>query len=105
MKWQILRIRLGDEEYIFKLMRGFYGGYLDGDSWSLNSGITKIECDIFEGENTYVIYGNSGSVYRVHVEAEGLTSYMCTMINYWREQFPAHEFALSNPKEYWEYEK
>ena len=42
-----------------RVLAGWSGGYTQGDSWRLNSGITKCE----ETEDTFEFYGSSGSVY------------------------------------------
>jgi len=57
--WVILKLPSG---HGYKVLAGWSGGYLDGDSWRLNSGITRIER---EGEY-YMIHGYSSSVYQCH---------------------------------------
>ena len=52
----------------YKVLCGWSGGYLDGDSWKINSGIHKI----VEEENCYRIYGISGSEYICNKNGEGL---------------------------------
>jgi hypothetical protein len=44
----------------YRVLAGWSGGYLTGDSWKLNSGIVRVEDD---GEN-YLFYGSSGSCYK-----------------------------------------
>jgi hypothetical protein len=51
---------------MYKILAGWYGGFTQGDSWKLNSGIIKITED---GSN-YYIDGYSGSTYVCHKEAE-----------------------------------
>lgn len=72
----IIKILL--DEPVYRLYTCNYGGYLDGDSWRINSGITKVELDdIWEGEgNLYFVHGNSGSVYQIHEnQFQKLTGY------------------------------
>ena len=68
--WRIIKItpwpEKKNQEVIYKVLAGWYGGYLDGDYWKLNSGITKIE----EDGNFYVFFGYSGSSYRCHKDTE-----------------------------------
>jgi hypothetical protein len=52
----------------FKVLGGWSGGYLDGDSWRLSSGLQKIE----EDGDYYLMHNYSGSVYKCHKEAEGV---------------------------------
>lgn len=46
----------------YKLFSTWSGGLLDGDSWKLNSGITKVQ----PYNNYYLIYGNSNTIYKVY---------------------------------------
>lgn len=51
---------------VYKILAGWYGGYLDGDSYRLNSGIVKIEdCD-----DHWLVHGYSGSVYQCFKNVE-----------------------------------
>ena len=71
--WVILRIKEGKGTFPFyKVLGGWSGGYLDGDSWRMNSGITEVKKD----DNYYYFYGYSGSCYRCNKE-----SYMLRMNN------------------------
>ena len=60
--WVIAKIRREDEEPEYRVLAGWYGGYLTGDSWRINSGIVRI---VREGD-FYAFYGESGSCYRCH---------------------------------------
>ena len=65
----------GTDYYVFA---SWSGGYLDGDSWKRNSGITKIEED---GEY-YLFHGYSGSVYRCAKSGEGrISAYNISVLN------------------------
>lgn len=57
--WVILKINTKGLEY-YKVFASWNGGYLDGDRWKMNSGITNIE----EDSNNYYIYGETGSCYK-----------------------------------------
>jgi len=65
--WVILKINY-DTKIFYKILAGWSGGYLDGDSWRMNSGITKVEVD----GNYYLFHGSSGSVYKCHKDSETL---------------------------------
>jgi hypothetical protein len=58
-KWVIIEITVENKIY-HKVFASFYGGYLDEDSWKINSGINKLE----ENDTHYYFHGYSGSVYR-----------------------------------------
>ena len=51
-----------------RVLAGWFGGYTQGDSWRMNSGITKCE----ETEYTFEFYGSSGSVYSCDKSLYGL---------------------------------
>lgn len=65
--WVILKINQPDETW-YKILAGWSGGYLDGDSWRMNSGITTVT----EEGDFYLFAGESGSVYKCHKESETL---------------------------------
>ena len=66
----------GANEYF--VFGSWSGGYLDGDSWRRNSGITKVETD---GDD-YLFYGYSGSVYRCSKHSEGrISGYNAGVLN------------------------
>ena len=74
-KWIILKITDGDK-IGYKVMGGWYGGYLDSDSWRINSGISKVELD----GDTYKFHGHSGSVYLCHKNSYGTTMLMSSVL-------------------------
>ena len=60
--WIVLKIDVEDHPVLYKILAGWSGGYLDGDYWRMNSGITRV----VETENTWEFYGSSGSCYVCH---------------------------------------
>lgn len=67
--WIILKIDQssnGIADPLYKVLAGWSGGYLDGDSWRMNSGIDKI----IEHKGSYEFHGYSGSVYSCNKNAE-----------------------------------
>ena len=65
-KWVIIKIKGEDPHY--RVLAGWSGGYTTGDSWRMNSGITKVEFR----HDQYIFYGSSGSQYICHKDAYGL---------------------------------
>lgn len=61
--WVVIFMNGDDPHY--RILAGWSGGYTTGDSWKMNSGITKVE----EDGDYYDFIGSSGSVYRCHKEA------------------------------------
>jgi len=60
--WVVLKITYERETPLYKVLAGWSGGYLYGDSWRMNSGITEMKQD----GDYYEFYGSSGSCYRCH---------------------------------------
>lgn len=69
-KWIILKIKGEQDNPVYKVLAGWNGGYLDGSSWKINSGITKIT----EDEQHYYFEGYSGSTYKCHKKCYGTNS-------------------------------
>ena len=58
--WQVVRITSTEGKVLYKVFAIWVGGYVEGDSWKLNSGIKKVV-----KEDDYIFFtGYSGSVYR-----------------------------------------
>ena len=55
----------------YKVFAQWYGGYTQGESWKINSGIVSVE----EDGNCYLFKGYSGSVYRCHKNNYRYTGY------------------------------
>ena len=60
--WVVIKMD-GDAAH-YRVLAGWSGGYLDGNSWKMNSGIIRVEMD----GNYYHFYGLSGSCYSCHKE-------------------------------------
>ena len=65
--WRLILI----DNQVIKLFSSWSGGYLDGNSWRLNSGCTKIE----PTEYGYDVHGYSGSIYSIHKHQGNLNAY------------------------------
>ena len=80
--WVVLKVKEGKGTFPFyKVLAGWSGGYLDGDSWRMNSGITLV----FERENTVDFYGESGSMYWCHQGGYRLTMSLAGVYNQLKE--------------------
>lgn len=82
-RWVVLEANNG-KEIINKVFAGWYGGYLDGDSWKLNSGNVKEE----EFDDRWEFTGYSGSVYVCYKNAYGMSAYMGQVFSSWTSQLP-----------------
>jgi hypothetical protein len=69
-KWVVLKVPTG-----YKVLGGWSGGYLDGSTWRLNSGIVRVEEELdWKDEKSLMFYGHSGSVYRCYKRDYGFNS-------------------------------
>jgi hypothetical protein len=76
---------------LVKLFASWSGGYLDGDSYRINSG-TEV---IIEEQNNYFFYGFSGSIYKLNKFTQGhLTSYSSGIYNRILQQDCAREISV-----------
>ena len=67
--WVVLKVKEGKGTFPFyKVLAGWSGGYLSGDSWRINSGVTEVK----EDGDYYEFYGETGSCYCCHKEGYGL---------------------------------
>jgi hypothetical protein len=75
-RWVIVKIVIESEtverETMFRILGGWSGGYLDGDSWRLGSPIDSCE----EKENYIIFHNESGSSYDCNKLFEGMNIIM-----------------------------
>ena len=58
------------DEIHYRVLGSWYGGYLDGDSYRLNSGVEKYERT---DDSKIRFYGGSGSLYEVDEKMYGMS--------------------------------
>lgn len=80
-RWVLVDLINGDE-VIRKVFAGWYGGWCGSDSWKLSSQVleTKDFGDYFEFHN------HTGSIYRCHKNAHGMSGYMTDIFAGWHKQ-------------------
>jgi len=81
--WIILKITNIDKPF-YKVLAGWSGGYLDADTWRMNSGISKVE----EDENYYIFTGESGSLYKCHKESQIIRMNISGVLSQLLDKFP-----------------
>ena len=82
-RWVILEFDAPNlEKPMQKVFGGWYGGFTQGDSWKLNSGITKTTKD----GDWFHFEGYSGSVYQAHPNGYGMSGYMSNILASWQKQ-------------------
>jgi hypothetical protein len=81
-KWVLVEFDSAKHGKITKVLASWYGGYLNGDSWKLSSGVNKIT-DTSEG---YEFLNDSGSTYFCHKDAYGMSGYTSSVYSNFVEQ-------------------
>lgn len=81
--WVVLKLKQGKlDRGTYKVLAGWSGGYLDGDSWRMNSGISKVT----ENGDYLEFWGYSGSCYVCHKDSYRLTMANIGMYNKLKDQ-------------------
>ena len=83
--WSILLFDSPTYGKIHKIFGGWYGGFTQGDSWKLSSGMK----DLVDEGNFYSSVQESGSVYHLHKGLEKLSGYQLGILAGWVEQMNA----------------
>ena len=78
-RWVVVEFDSPNHETIRKVLASWYGGFANGDSWKLSSGITSVD---YEGDLIH-FHNHSGSVYTVHKESTGMSSYTSGVYQNW----------------------
>jgi hypothetical protein len=76
-KWVVVKITGKDTPPVHKVFACWSGGYLDGDSWKLNSGITKVT----DKGDYFFFDGSSGSCYACRKGMYGTNLYGHGVLN------------------------
>jgi hypothetical protein len=69
-RWVMVKIPYKGK-FLYKVFACWYGGFANGDSWKLNSGVTSVTKEGF----VYSFTGSSGSVYECHEDCYGTNNY------------------------------
>ena len=82
--WVIVEVNYKGEQFQ-KILSGWSGGYLDGDSWRMSSPIKNLEINI---DSEWIIATTeSGSTYRLLKESQGLRMSNAGIYNELKEKF------------------
>jgi hypothetical protein len=81
-RWVVVALSLNGESSK-KVLAGWYGGYLNGDSWKLSSGITQVTK---EGDKVFHFDNASGSRYTCQKGAFGMSSLMSGVYSSYEKQ-------------------
>lgn len=85
-RWVIVKIQKEGQEPYYRVFAGWYGGFTQGDSWKLSSGIEKsVDCGDY-----YEFHNHSGSIYKCAKGENGgdlgMSSYMMAVYQDYRSQ-------------------
>jgi uncharacterized membrane protein len=82
-RWVVVKIVTATER-LYKVFAVWSGGYGGGDSWKMNSGITRATLV----DDRWEFDGYSGSVYSCHQEAYGTNGYGGNVLQGFIDQMP-----------------
>ncbi len=90
--WVKIRISHPDHEQdlVEKIVGGWSGGYLDGDSWRTNSGIESV----VEEEEYYDFHGYSGSIYRCYKQSQGIRMSIAGIVSTMKKAGEEHGYNV-----------
>ena len=88
--WVVLLFDYPDYGKVHKVFAGWYGGYAQGDSWKLSSGIKTF---VNEGK-FYSSLQESGSTYNLYKQSEKLSGYQYGLLAGWKEQMEGTEGSI-----------
>lgn len=88
-RWVVIKITRA-EDIMYRVFACWHGGYLGGDSWKLNSGITSVVRE----NDFYIFSGASGSTYTCHREQYGTNMYGHGVLSNIQEQAAEHGVTI-----------
>lgn len=82
--WVIIEVNHEGEQFQ-KIIAGWSGGYLDGDSWRMSSPIKNMHIDL--NKDYYTVDTQSGSQYTLYKKCQGLRMSNAGIYNKLKEKF------------------
>ncbi len=89
-KWLVVKLESPESTH-YRVFATWYGGYLHGDSWRMNSGIVSVT----EDEKCYYFNGASGSVYQCFKGAYGHSGYSGSVLHNLIEKSKANGIIIT----------
>jgi hypothetical protein len=83
--WVVVKVTPEDQPVVYRILAGWYGGFTQGDSWKINSGIVSY----FIGENYIRFTGYSGSDYVCHKSCERTSALTHNTFLYYAKELEA----------------
>lgn len=81
--WVVLKVNTKPNPH-YRVLAGWSGGYTQGSSWRMNSGIVSVTME----DNYCLFKGFSGSVYQCHKDAYGLRTNNVGVVRQYEEERP-----------------
>lgn len=78
--WTVVKLNGNDPHY--RVLASWAGGYLNGDSWKLSSGITSVT----KSGNVFEFRNSSGSLYNCHKDVFGMRTIAAGIYNQLKER-------------------
>ena len=88
--WVIVELDTKQHGKIYKVLAGWYGGYLAGDEWKLSSGIESMHLE----DDVYVMPQSSGSVYRIAKGNEHMSGIMGSVFSNFEKLAEENDFTI-----------
>ena len=76
-KWVVVKLTPQNEPVYYRVFATWYGGYLHGDSWQMNSGIVSVKHE----NGFYKFKGASGSRYDCPEESYGTSAWSSMVLS------------------------
>lgn len=87
--WYLVKIVSEEHGVIYKVLASWYGGFTQGDSWKLSSGIESVSVEPPNEVTSSAVYTmpqSSGSTYVLYAGAEHMSGIMGGVWHNFREQ-------------------
>jgi hypothetical protein len=95
--WVVFKMSAPDDSCTcYKVLGGWSGGYLGGDSWRMNSGIVSVEQ---KGE-TYEFHGSSGSCYICYKDSNVIRMNIAPTIDMLTHRFGDRALVMDKNTDY-----
>jgi hypothetical protein len=78
--WVIVKLTFKDN-FHYRVLASWCGGYLNGDSWKLSSGNESAKLE----DNMYNVLQHSGSTYSCHTDSYGMSGYASRILDGFQE--------------------
>lgn len=89
-RWVVIDIAAGEKKHQ-RVLAGWSGGYLHGDLWKINSGITEVK----DLGDCFDFVGKSGSVYRCYKQDYGMSNLMMSVLNSYQSDAAGSDVSIT----------